>query len=112
MKEQSLSTVTESKQSRISKKQLKQERGIPIGRQQQFTAQGRVLRDERTIVDSNVKDETIIEVTLRLQGGMKNEATTTSAESVGERQVKRRTSEPCSEISEINEIKLDDVTEH
>ena len=37
--------------------------------------------------------------------------TLSSADAVDDRQVKRRTSEPCSEISEINEIKLTDVTE-
>ena len=50
-------------------------------------------------------------MTLRIQGGMKGESICTS-DAADERQVKRRTSELCSEISDINDIKLSDITEH
>ena len=59
----------------------------------------------------NIKDATTIELTLRIQGGMKDESFSTS-DAADERQVKRRTSELCSEISDINDIKLSDITEH
>ena len=48
----------------------------------------------------------------KLQGGMKNDESMTSAGIAEERQVKRRTSEPCSEISGIDEVKFSDVTAH
>ena len=59
----------------------------------------------------NIKGSTTIELTLRIQGGMKGESFSTS-DAADERQVKRRTSELCSEISDINDIKLSDITEH
>ena len=43
---------------------------------------------------------------------MKNDESMTSAGIAKERQVKRRTSEPCSEISGIGEVKFSDVTAH
>ena len=70
------------------------------------------LQNKKTIADSNIKDETTIEMTLRSKGGMKSETSAASTETIEERRVKRRTSEPCSEISELNEIKLNDITEH
>ena len=65
-----------------------------------------------TIGESNVKEAATIDTTLRLQGGLKNDESIASARIPEERQVKRRTSEPCSEISGIEEVKLSDVTEH
>ena len=51
-------------------------------------------------------------MTLRSKGGMKSETSAASTETIEERRVKRKTSEPCSEINELNEIKLNDITEH
>ena len=53
----------------------------------------------------NTKDATTIELTLRIQGGMKGESFS-ATDAANERQVKRRTSEPCSAISDVNDIKL------
>ena len=78
--------------------------------QQRLTTLGKRLNEEESMLNNNVKEATTIETTLRLHGGMKGE-TLSSADAVDDRQVKRRTSEPCSEISEINEIKLTNVTE-
>ena len=46
----------------------------------------------------------------RLQGGTKNDETMTSAGIAGDRQVKTKSSDPCSEISGFDEVKLSDVT--
>ena len=78
--------------------------------QQRLTTLGKRLNEEESMLNNNIKEATTFETTLRLHGGMKGE-TLSSADAVDDRQVKRRTSEPFSEISEINEIKLTDVTE-
>ena len=51
-------------------------------------------------------------MTLSLQGGTKDEEKMTSAGTMDERQVQRRTSEPCSEMSEIEVAKRSDVADH
>ena len=51
-------------------------------------------------------------MTLRLQGGTKDREMMTSAGTMDERQVQRRTSEPCSEISGIDDVKISEVTDH
>ena len=43
---------------------------------------------------------------------MKSETSAASTETIEGRRVKRKTSAPCSEISELYEIKLNDITEH
>ena len=78
--------------------------------QQRLTTLGKRLIEEESMLNNNIKEATTIETILRLHGGMKGE-TFCSVDAVDDRQVKRRRSEPCSEISEINEIKLTDVTE-
>ena len=55
--------------------------------------------------ERNIKEDTTIEMTLRLQGGMKNDDPTTLA-----RDCWKKSSEPFSETSEIDEVKLSDVT--
>ena len=50
-------------------------------------------------------------MTVRLQGWTKDEEMRTSTEATEERQVGRRTSEPCSETNGIEEMKLGDVTD-
>ena len=47
---------------------------------------------------------------MRLQGGMKNDESMTSAGIADDRQVKRNTSEPCSGRSGIDEVKLSGYT--
>ena len=78
--------------------------------QQRLTTQGKCLEGKESLMYCNIKDATTIELTLRIQGGMKGESFSTS-DAADERQVKRRTSELCSEISDINDIKLSDITE-
>ena len=51
-----------------------------------------------------------IERSLRLQGGMKNDESMAVVGSTEERQVKRRTSEPCIDTNGTEEVKLSDVT--
>ena len=77
--------------------------------QQRLTTQSKIQKDEKTSADINMKDETTIGMTLRLQGGMKSETSAASTETLQERRVNRITSESCSEISELNEIKLNDI---
>ena len=60
-------------------------------------SQGKTLKDKKTIVDSNIKEGTTIDMTLRLLGGMRNEGPAASSQQMEERQVKRRSSEPCSQ---------------
>ena len=49
-------------------------------------------------------------MTLRLLGGMKSDESMTSAGIAGDRQVKRKSLDPCSEISGFDEVKPSDVT--
>ena len=109
MGKQSQATVTAKRESRESKKRIEEGTMIPTS-QQRLTTLGKRLNEEESMLNNNIKKATTIETTLRLHGGMKGE-TFSSAEAVDDRQVKRRTSETFSEISEINEIKLTDVTE-
>ena len=74
--------------------------------------QGKTLKDKNTSVDCIMKEGTTIDMTLRLQGRMRNEEPAASSQQMEERQVKRRTSEPCSGISEISDVKVSDITEH
>ena len=63
------------------------------------------------IEDYSMKEGTAIEMTLRLQGGMKNDESMASAGLQEKGQVKRRTSEPCSDISVIEDVRLREVTQ-
>ena len=49
-------------------------------------------------------------MSVRLQGGMKNGEPAKADESAGARQIRKRTSEPRSEISDISAIKLGAIT--
>ena len=79
--------------------------------QKRLTTQGKCLEGKESLMYYNIKHATSIELTLRIHGGMKGESFSTS-DAADERQVNRRTSELCSEISDINDIKLSDTTEH
>ena len=79
--------------------------------QLRLTTQVKCLEGNVSLMYYNIKDATTIELTLRIQGGMKGESFCTS-DAADERQIKRRTSDLCSEISDINDIKLSDITEH
>ena len=82
-----------------------------ITSQQRLTTLDKRLNEEESMLNNNIKEATTFETTLRLHGGIKGE-TLSSADAVDDRQVKRRTSEPFSQISEIYEKeKLTDVTE-
>ena len=60
-------------------------------------------------MDSNIKEGTTIE----MKGGMRNEEpAAASSEKAEERQVKRRTAELCSGISDFSGMKFSDVTEN
>ena len=76
-----------------------------------LVSQGKAMKDDKTIDDCSIKKGTTIEMTLRLQGGTNDHEMKTSAGTTEERQVKRRTSEPISEISGIEEVKLGDVAD-
>ena len=65
------------------------------------------MKDEVKIED--MKEGRTIEMTLRLQGGMKNDESMASAGIAEERQVKRRTPEPCSAISGIDDVRLSEM---
>ena len=60
--------------------------------------------------DYNVNEGSTIEMSLRLQSGMKNDESMAVVGSTEERPVKRRTSEPCIDRNGIEEVKLSDVT--
>ena len=68
---------------------------------------GKALKDGMTI-----GEDTTTEMTLRLQGGLKSDESMTSAGIAEDRQVKRKSSEPFSEINGFDEVKLSDVTAH
>ena len=69
----------------------------------------KAMKDEVKIEDYNMKEGRTIEMTLRLQGGMKNDESMASAGIAEERQVKRRTPEPCSAISGIDDVRLSEM---
>ena len=69
------------------------------------------MKDEMKAEEYHIREGTPIEMTLRLQGGTKDEEMKNSAGTSEERQVRRRTFEPCSEISGNEEMKLGDVTD-
>ena len=75
-------------------------------------SQGKVLSEKKTIEESNIKEGATLEMTMRLQFGTKDREMMTSAGTMDERQVKRRASEPCSEISGIDDVKVSEVTDH
>ena len=60
------------------------------------------MKDEMKIEDHNMKEGMTIGMNLRLQGGMKNDELMVCAGNTEERQVKRRTSGPCSDIPAAN----------
>ena len=96
-------------------KQINEEVGrkTQIPKEQQYLAfQGKFLKDGKTIGDCNVQEYTTIEMILRMQGGTKNEESMTSAGIAGHRQVKRKSSDPCSEISGFDKVQPSDVTAH
>ena len=66
------------------------------------------MSEKKTIEESNTNAETSLEMTLRLQGGTKEDETMTSVRSGEDRQVLRKHSE----ISEIGDVQLGDDTEH
>ena len=68
------------------------------------------MKDEMKIEDYNITEGSSTEMSLRLQGGIKNDKSMVSAGIAEERQVKRRTSEPCSDVCGFEEVKLSDVT--
>ena len=84
--------------NRKIKDEVERMRTIPR-KHQCLVSQGNAVKDEVKIEDYNMKEGTTIEMTLRLQGGMKNDESMASAGIAEEMQVKRRTSEPCSDIS-------------
>ena len=72
---------------------------------QPLVNQGKTLGERKTIEESNIKDETTLEMTLRLQGGMKEDEMMTSAGSAEDKNLRRKQ-------SELGEIQLSDDTEH
>ena len=62
----------------------------------------------KTIEESNINDETTLEMTLGLQGGMKEDEMMTCARSSENRNMRRNHSE----INEIGRVQLSDDTEH
>ena len=103
---------TSYKQSNFRiKDEVERQTKIPTDHQH-IVSQGKVLSEKKTIEKSNIKEEATLVMTMRLQGGAKDEELMTSAGRMDERQVKRRTSEPYSETSGVEEVKLSEVTDH
>ena len=89
------------------------EKRAKIPRKEQcLVSQGKPLQDEMKIEGCDIKEGTTIEMTLRFHGGTIDSEMMNSAGTMEERQVKRITSEPCSEISGIEDVKLSDITDH
>ena len=63
------------------------------------------MSEKKTNEESNIKNETTLEMTLRVQGEMKQDEMTTSAGSAEDRNLRKKR-------SEIGEIQLSDDTKH
>ena len=72
---------------------------------QHLSNQGKTLSERKTIQESNILNEATLEMTLGLQGGMKEDEMMTSAGSVEDRNLRRK-------HSEIGETQFSDDTEH
>ena len=59
---------------------------------QHLVNQGTTVSERKTIEGSNIKNETTLEMTLRLQSGMKEDEMMTSAESAEDRKLRRKRS--------------------
>ena len=55
-----------------------------------FSNQGKILNERKSIQENNIMKEATLEMTLKLQGGMKEDATTNADRSIEERNMRRK----------------------
>ena len=93
--------ISPERTTRFMKKEIEKKTGIPMDHQH-LVAEGRVLMDNAPFKESGLSDGRTIELTAELFGGMKHKSLSPKPMET-ERDKKRKESEPCIDVSSLDE---------
>ena len=93
--------ISPERATRFMKKEIERKTGIPTDHQR-LVAEGRVLMDNAPFKESGLSDGRTIELTAKLLGGMKHKSLSPKPMET-ERDKKRKESEPCIDVSSLDE---------
>ena len=100
--------ISPEKDTRFMKKEIERKTGIPVDHQC-LVAEGRVLMDNAKFKESGLSDGRTIELTAKLLGGMKHKSL--SPKPMETERDKRKESEPCIDVSSLDDGTLMDNQE-